>query len=79
MINEIEALLGVLILIIIIYFFIWQRSKIIGGMGLLFAGLSTIPIFGGTDFELISWSIIFACLVAIILGIAHQQLAKVTS
>lgn len=79
MINELEALLGVLIIIIMIYFFLWRRSKIVGSFTLLFASLSLLIPFGGTDYEMIAWIGIGVCLVTVVAEFAFGKMGKTES
>ena len=79
MINEIEALFGLLIGIILNYFYIYRRSKVIGGFSLIFISLMSLVIFGGTDYEGIAWVIIGLSLIATVLEFAHAKMGATTS
>lgn len=72
-INEIEALLGILIVIIIIYFFLWRRSKLVGSLALLLSSFALLVPFGGTDYELIAWIGIGASLTGLIAEFAFAK------
>lgn len=79
MINEIEALLGILIVVIIIYFFIWSKSKIIGSIALILTSLSLLVPFEGTNYEMIAWMAIMASFTSAVIQIAIQKTGKTTS
>lgn len=76
MINEIEALVGIAILILLNYLYIYQKSRIIGSFVLLFCVLMMIPIFNQTNYEGITIMGFGMAFTAIIINFASKRLGK---
>lgn len=79
MISEMDALIGMFLVIVIIYFFIMKRSKIIGALALLLTSLSSLIIYGGTDHEMIAWFMIITCFTVAVLEFAFGKMGETKS
>lgn len=74
MIGDMEALMGFLLILIIIYFFLWRRSKIIGAGTLFITSFVLLIPFGGGDYEMVAWIAIFSSLIVVVAEFAYAKL-----
>ena len=79
MVNEYEAILGIFLIMGLIYFFIWRRSKIIGGIALIMSNLALLVPYGGTDYEMIAWIAVMCSMTATVVEFGYAKMGHTRS